>query len=182
MRSNRKAEFDAVYRSYKDSVMHVALYVTENLHTAEDITQEVFLRYYLYTSSSEVTSPKTWLCTLGRNLAKNSMRIHNYEELYDMQEHEEDFVVYDENPEFIFFANMWSGDCIVQSETILKALKAKNEKWYDAITYVYCMERKQQEVADAMGITLDSLDSMLRRAKNWIKKKYKKEFDHINCK
>ena len=53
----------------------------------------------------------------------------------------------------------------MQSETILKALKAKNEKWYDAITYVYCMERKQQEVADAMGITLDSLDSMLRRAK-----------------
>lgn len=181
MKSNRKAEFDAVYQKYSDSVFQIAMYVTGNLHTAEDITQEVFLRYYLYTATSQVTGKKTWLMTLSRNLAINSLRIQNHEELYDMDECEKEFPQLEENPEYVFFENMWKCDSLTQAETILKALKEKNERWYDAITYVYGMARKQKEVADAMGMSVESLDSMLRRAKNWIKKKYKKEYDHINC-
>lgn len=182
MRSNRKAEFDAVYEMYHNSVYQVAAHVTNNLHTAEDITQDVFLKYYLYTASSEVKSPKTFLLTLSNRLSLNYLRDNKYETVLDMEEHEEDFPDEEANPESIFFKKLWSSDTLVYSEVILDALKKKNESWYDAVTYVYGMARKRKDVAEAMGISVTALDGLLKRAKNWIEENYRNEHDHINCK
>ena len=180
MGSNRKAMFDAVYKAYYNSVYHVALQRTGDRHAAEDITQDVFLKYYLYTAVSEVESPKAWLFTLSRRLSSNYNKKHRKEELIDFEEREADFVDYETDPECVFFEKMWECEVLDSAETILKALKHKNEKWYDAVTYVYGMAMKRKDVADAMGISVMALDGLLKRAKNWIEKKYNFDFDRIN--
>lgn len=38
----------------------------------------------------------------------------------------------------------------------------------------------RQEIADRMGMSLDAVMSTLTRIKDWIRKNYKDEFDHIN--
>ena len=182
MGSNRKAMFDAVYKTYYNSVYHVALQKTRDQHTAEDITQDVFLKYYLYTAASEVESPKAWLMTLSRRRAINYIKKYSKETLIDFEENEEEFVDYEADPECAFFEKMWECEVMESSETILRALKKKNEMWYDAVSYVYGMSRRRKEVAEAMGISVTALDGLLKRAKNWIEKKYSFDFDRINSK
>ena len=182
MESNRKAMFDAVYKEHYNSVYHVALRYTGNQHTSEDITHEVFLKYYLYTAASDVESPRRWLLTVGSRLALNYNKKYNREELVDFEERSDEFVDRRMNPEHVFFEKMWECEVLDSAEVILKALKKKNEKWYDAVSYVYGMARKRQEVADAMGISVMALDGLLKRAKNWIEKNYKFDFNRINSK
>ena len=54
-----------------------------------------------------------------------------------------------------------------------------NTKWYDAITITYILEKPQREVAENMNVSLGVLHSMLYRAKKWIQKKYKEEYDRL---
>lgn len=182
MESNKRAEFDAIYEAFHKGVYYTAWCYTGSSHTAEDITQEVFLKYYLYTRISTVDSPKAWLMTLSRNLSLNHKRKLKHETLLDMEEHEAEFADESSNPENMFFEKLWKSDALICSSTILEALKSKKQRWYDAVTYVYCMGRTRREVAEIMGISEDALDGILKRAKNWIEKNYRKEHDHINQK
>ena len=77
--SIRKMEFDAAYAVHKESVYQVAMLYLRNQHTAEDIMQEVFLRYYIYTEHNEVKSVKGWLLRVTKNLASNYRRDHRRE-------------------------------------------------------------------------------------------------------
>ncbi len=63
---------------------------------------------------------------------------------------------------------------------ILAALKTKKRKWYNLAVYADSHEMPRQEIADRMGSCLNAVMSTLTRIKDWIRKKYKNEFDHIN--
>ncbi len=182
MGSNRKDTFDIVYQTYRDDVLQVAKLCTRNLHTAEDITQEVFLKYHLYTATQEVRNHRRWLLTLSRNLSLNYIRDNSKETVMDLNMHANDLPDWKSDPANIFFEKLWKGTSVSHAEVIMCALKEKNIRWFDAITLVYGMARKRKDVADAMGITEDALDGLLKRAKNWIETNYRKEYDHINCK
>lgn len=182
MGSKRRAVFDALYREYYSSVYYVALDITRDRHTAEDITHDVFLKYYLYTAASEVKSPRAWLKTVCERTAKNHIKKYSKETLSYLDSAEVDFVNYEADPEHIFFEKLWECNVVESSETILKALNNKNVRWYDAVTYVYAMSEERREVADRMGISVNTLDGLLKRAKNWIKKRYRNEFDRIDSK
>ena len=54
-----------------------------------------------------------------------------------------------------------------------------NERWYDAILLTYFLEKPQKEVADVMGISLENLHSTLYRARQWIRKHYEEQFQHL---
>ena len=56
--------------------------------------------------------------------------------------------------------------------TILDALYEENENWYEAITMVYCLERKQKDVAESMRISIQALTGVLYRARKWVKIHY----------
>ena len=73
-------------------------------------------------------------------------------------------------------------ECEVRGYTgdILEALYRKNERWYDAITFTYLLEKPQKEVAEIMGVSPEVLYSMLYRAKRWIRKNYKGRQDHLH--
>ena len=58
--------------------------------------------------------------------------------------------------------------------------KTKKRKWYNLAVYAYCNEMPRQEIADRMGMSLNAVMSTLTRIKDWIRKNYKDEFDHIN--
>ncbi|WP_420341682.1 sigma factor-like helix-turn-helix DNA-binding protein [[Clostridium] scindens] len=44
----------------------------------------------------------------------------------------------------------------------------------------YVLEKPQKEVAEIMGVKLETLHSMLYRAKKWIRKHFEEQFDHLN--
>ena len=108
-------------------------------------------------------------------------QIPHEEEDFDlgMEEDEEGSLGSEESSEDIFFARLWRREVIRSADTILGALYRKSRRWFDAVTLVYCMGKPQKDVAACMGMSLDSFQSMLYRAKNWIKKHYREEYDHI---
>lgn len=65
-------------------------------------------------------------------------------------------------------------------EKIFSDLYQMNERWYDAITITYLLGKPQKEVAENMGVSLEVLHSTLYRAKKWIQRKYREEYDRLN--
>lgn len=175
-----RSEFDAIYEQYKDKVFQTAMMYIKEWHAAEDIMQEAFLRYYIYMGHAKIGNTGQWLLATTRNIALNYKRDHGREQVVDFEEFGEDKLGTSKSGENIFFQKLWKREVLTSTTTILDALYEKNRRWYDAVTLVYCMERPQKEVAECMGVNLDTLHSMLYRARNWIKEHYREEYDHIH--
>lgn len=174
-----RAGFHAIYEQYKDIVFQVACMYIKNWHMAEDITQEAFLRYYIYMEHTKIDNAKSWLITTTKNIALNYKRDMKRETPIDTDEYGEEYLGVEQSGETLVFRKMWNAEVVMSTSTILDALYRKNRRWYDAVTLVYCMEKPQKDVAECMGINMDTLYSMLYRAKNWIKKNYRSEYEQI---
>ena len=68
----------------------------------------------------------------------------------------------------------------VLHKKISEEMNKKNPRWYEAMVLVYYMDMPQVKAAELMGINLRTLHSLLHRAKNWIKKNYKAEYEEMN--
>lgn len=63
---------------------------------------------------------------------------------------------------------------------IFRELYQKNVRWYKAVTLVYYADMPQKEVAKRMGITLNALEGILKRARKWMIKRYKDQYDRLH--
>ena len=172
--------FDAVYEKYKNLIFQTAFLYIKEWYAAEDIMQETFLRYYIYMEHTRVENTKSWLLTTAKNIALNYIRDNSRSTVLSMEDEEEGVYGSVEGGEEIFFDKLWRREVLLAADTILDALYRRNRRWYDAVTPAYCMEKPQKEVAACMDMSLESLQSMLYRARNWIKETYREEFDHIH--
>jgi DNA-directed RNA polymerase specialized sigma24 family protein len=75
--STEKDSFEAIFTRYYPLVYQLAYRCVGRSDEAEDITQEVFLRYYRTppraTSEAE---QRAWLCRVATNLGLNALRAH----------------------------------------------------------------------------------------------------------
>lgn len=65
-------EFKSCYENYYKVIFRHAAYLTGSIHTAEDITQEAFIR--LYNSPPEHGNTVAWLSRVATNLSYNHVR------------------------------------------------------------------------------------------------------------
>ena len=65
-------------------------------------------------------------------------------------------------------------------EQCFHELYQKNARWYKAVTLVYYADMPQKEVAKRMGITLNALEGILKRARKWMIKRYKDQYDRLH--
>ena len=115
-----------------------------------------------------------WLVTTTKNTAINYMKkrarecpkadIELFSDLYSKE--------YAESAEEHVFHKILQKEKVGYGWTILDALYEENENWYEAITMVYCLERKQKDVAESMGISIQALTGVLYRARKWVKIHY----------
>ena len=154
-------------------VFRIAYHYTCNREEAEDISQVVFGRYYIFSETGRVTNVRSWLATTARNVAVNHVKHISYERLLWAKETMEDYLGYEEDPEEQFFGTLREKDEIECACRILAALKTKKRKWYNLAVYAYCNEMPRQEIADRMGMSLNAVMSTLTRIKDWIRKNIK---------
>lgn len=88
----------------------------------------------------------------------------------------------DNNPEEEILEKERTDEIVVLNQEIFEALYEKNTRWYEAVTLVYVLGKPQKEVAKEMEITLGVLESILYRAKEWIKKNYSERYGMIMIK
>lgn len=76
-----KADFDAIYRENVGYVYATAVKYTKNHHTAEEIVQNVFLKYYINMENTDSDAARAWLVLTTKYMALNVKRDHQKEYL-----------------------------------------------------------------------------------------------------
>lgn len=179
IKSIKSVAFEELYEMYKDLVLKTAMYYAGDRHTAEDIMQDAFLRYYIYMEHTDIENAKAWLLVVTKNIAYSHIKKHRKENLVDVSEQREDVFGLVDSPEDCCLQQFNRSQMVEAAHTILDVLHEKNEQWFYAVTMVYGLGKPQKEVAECMGMSLESFHSMLYRARNWIKKHYEKELEDI---
>lgn len=173
-------DFDKVYEENISTVYRTALYYSENEHIAEEIAQEVFLKLYISKENINIEAVNAWLITAARNMVRNHKRDcwHEVPKGDIFEDGNKDLLV--ESTEEDIMTILHDREYHGFVEKIFRDLYQMNERWYDAITITYLLEKPQKEVAENMGVSLEVLHSMLYRAKKWIQRKYREEYDRLS--
>lgn len=169
--------FDTIYDNYVDEVYKTALRYTCNHHTAEEITQTAFMKLYMNLDHVKEDAIGAWLLTAAKNAALNDNRKRKRESLKENDTCGESLSTDHFEDEFIEM--LYTEEYKELAHSIFADLYHTNQRWYEAITITYLLEKPQKEVAEVMGINLETLHSMLYRAKKWIKKNYREKYDSI---
>ncbi len=174
-----KTAFDAVYDKYADTVYRTALYYSRNYHTAQEITQTIFLKLYENMDNINLEKAGKWLCTSAKYMALNYKKKREKEIPIHMLPADDEVFAFDDTQD-VYFDKWKQEESAELIEHIFADLMEYHEDWYEALTIVCVLEKPKAEAAKDMGITYDNLRQMLHRAKKWIKQRYEKDYDHLN--
>ena len=173
-------EFNGIYEKYKNLVLKAAYIYSENYEAAQDITQETFLKLYIGYDNLNKDKIPSWLYTTAKNAALNYKKKYKREVFLE----EDDSIVEDEpfreSAESEYMENLLGDEKRRLHRRIMDSLMEKNPRWHEGILLVYYMEMPQAKAAELMGIRVETLHSMLHRAKKWINKKHGAEYEEMN--
>lgn len=120
-----------------------------------------------------------WLIVTARNDAKNYLKKHSKEILDDNIVLTSDLYLSGPSAEETIFEKIETEERIRTGRYMLDGLYEMNARWYEAVTMVYCQGRKQQEVADILGVSVEVLHSVLYRARKWVRENYKPNSERL---
>ena len=172
-------KFEEIYIKYKEVVYKTALrYSDYNREISQEMTQEVFVKLCDYPNLLQEEYIGAWLVTSVKNATINCIKKGKYEILSE----DGGFIAETENstqksPEDSFLEEFTRDQRNKKAKRILDDLYETNERWYDAVTKSYCLNMPQKEVAEEMGVSIEVLHSVLYRAREWVKKRYKFDED-----
>ncbi len=155
------------FYEFSDDLYHYFLYRV-GIAEAEDLVQEVFIRAMNgFEGYKEEASPKTWLYTIGRNVATDAIKkkqkfpfsfLHKEVET-PSQSLEEDFLIYEEKI------------------TIYRAIQTLKPSYRDVVILRGIKEISVQETATILGWTENKVRSTYYRAKLSLQTKLGGEFN-----
>ena len=167
---------EALYRCYGDEVYKTCLFYTKDEHVSNDLTQKAFLSYFDHLDRIRPGRIRPYLIRTARNMAFNWLRDFKrlrkgwIEDLND-----EDLSIY--SVEDMYIREQDARLAWELSNSILTELYQKNERWYDVVVMAYYLDIPQEEIAKRMGVDIDVIYSRLYRAKQWIRKNYKEDYE-----
>lgn len=170
----RMRKFTPLYEENKRRIFNIALkYSGNDIGLAEEFVQETFFKLYKNLDEIAADVATRWLTSVVKNEAISYWRSTKKEFPQGIGEDLFDKDKIQPSAEEVYFDGVKNEKFKNMRDEIFQALRVKNERWYQAVTLVYCMEQKQQDVADQMGISIEVLHSVLYRARKWIKENFK---------
>ena len=162
----RDERFEACFLKYKNLVMRFVIDETGDYQAAQEICQQVFVRYYEYMDRVSPDFEKAWLMRCTRNaiidyLRKNKRRKELFLEtpIGEVREVSEDKMNHRE-----------------LLGKILAGVRKVNEQWYE-ILMLLCVEQcTHEETAQRQGISVMVLRARLYRARAYVRKHYGAEY------
>ena len=160
--------FVEIIKNYKDGLIIYLCSVTGNVHVAEDLTEDTFVR--IITKKPRFTgkaSFKTWLYTIGRNIAidflrKNSRRQEvSTEELLEIRSDE------------LLLEQAY----IKEEEKIElhRAMKELTETYRQVLWLAYFEDLSNKEIAAVMKKSVHNIETLLYRARKSLREELEKE-------
>jgi RNA polymerase sigma-70 factor (ECF subfamily) len=173
--SKSEEAFEEVVRRYTDKIYRLALRITRDHHSAEEVVQEVFLtlsnRIDTFRGESRFSS---WLYRVAANASYMRLRVEKkYESVVSL----EDYVPYDEDGRLKgrIETKDWSekpDEALLSKEAMEIIEKAVNElpEPYRVVFHLRDIEGySNDEVSEILGLSVPALKSRLHRARLFLR-------------
>lgn len=164
-----KGAYVEIVMRYKDRLVNFLYRFTGNRETAEDISQETFLKLYKNKDKySEIAKFSTWLYTIALNEARSNFRKEkkhsavSINDFYEDSHNDYQIKSDDYNPEE-------DANAETESFYIQKAINSLNEIHREIIVLRDIEELDYEEIAKTLDIPLGTVRSRINRARESLK-------------
>lgn len=156
-------------QDYGDDTLHLVFTYVKNLATAEDLTQEIFLKCFERLEQfNHQSSIKTWLYRIASNHCKDYLRSWHYRRIVLNER------IANETP---------SNSKYIEEEVISKkeeqylssAVMSLPVKYREVVVLHYYEEMTLPEISIVTKVNVNTLKTRLKRAKELLRNKIKKE-------
>lgn len=163
-----KEALTQIIRLYKDGLTYfLSGFCGGNLNEAEELTEETFVRLYVKKPKySGRSSFKTWLYSVGRNIAVDYVRKSsgNISGSADSEGDAPDMT----DTETVYFSNE-------RNLLLYKAMGRLKDEYRQVLWLVYFENMKSADAAKIMKKKTNNIDVMLHRARAALKKELEKD-------
>ncbi len=142
---------------------------TGDPETAEEATVDTFVRLAVKKPRyKEKAAFKTWLFTVGRNIAADEMRKRGKQKEIPVEESENSAALPDNDPELIVIRDE-------QNRQLYASMKKLKREYYSALYLRYFEQLTVKEIASVMGKNEGNAKTLLSRARNALKEQLEKD-------
>lgn len=156
--------FTKIYNEYLTYVYRYLYGLTFNKHTAEDLTQDVFVRAFCFLDFPN-EGIKSWLLTVAHNIYVDHIK-KNKRLKYSSEDELSRFQVPDVQ------------NTVIEKETtliVLERLKDLPETQRQAVLLCLINELSYYEAANIMGVSVSAVTNLIYRARHTLRKLRRKE-------
>jgi len=160
-KKKEEQDFKATYEQYYDTIFRRISYLTGDMHAAEDLTQEVFMK--LYNSPPDHDNTLAWLNRVSTNISYNYIR--------DNKIHEgKNEVIYEkEIGNVVSIEEVAINNCEVDlTRKVLNMLSPRDRMCLLLKFSGY----KYNEIAEVIGVDKNSVGTIISRAQAKFKENY----------
>jgi len=155
--------FKRLVERYQSRLFNFLYRYLRDREAAEDLTQEVFLKVYQAAPHFEPRAKvRTWIFTIAYNLAVNELRRRQRRGFFGLFVHEDREGVTMEAPE--------AGDRLELEEIMTEALGLLPHNQRAALLLRVRDELSYQEIAEILGVSRSSVESLLFRARERLRR------------
>lgn len=159
--------FAALVEKYRNKMFNLAYSITRNRETADDLTQDTFIKAFIYLKKfRRQSSFGTWLYRIAVNTIKDNFRKEKKAQQVDF----EDFRTSDIRQPDIQAATEEEQKQEQQKILLHQALKKLPEKHRLIITLRDIQGVPYKEIAQILDISMGTVDSRLFRARKMLRK------------
>lgn len=167
VRNGGEKDFEELVFLTERRIFSYIITTVQHRQTAEDLTQEVFLRLFKNIRSLDPDKGfKTWLFTIATNVVydwfRKQKRLH---EAFSIDNEEHPFETIDEAQSY---------ESIETAEDIAKALQAIKPVHRQVLILFYYQGLTYEEIGGVMGLSLNTIKTTIRRAKQSLRDRLEK--------
>ena len=158
---NQEKIFIESFSEYGDAIFRFCMMKVSNVELAEDMTQEVFTRYWQYVRDGKtMTNTRSFLYTIANNMAKDW---YKKKKTYSLDEKMEYGVMLKDNSA--------GPDIMAEYQEVLETIKDLEEKDREVLMLKYVEGLDPKDIAEILNETANAISVRLNRATKRLQQK-----------
>ena len=169
MLDDREQIIDQLMHEYSDGILHLVYTYVKNRTTAEDLTQEIFIKCYEKLNQfNQQSNIKTWVYRIASNHCKDYLRSWHYRKISLSNK------IFDHIPSK---SKQIEEEIITKSEenSLANAVMNLPLKYREVVFLHYFEELTLAEISKITTVNLNTVKTRLKRAKELLKDKMLEE-------
>ena len=158
---NQEKIFIESFSEYGDAIFRFCMMKVSNVELAEDMTQEVFTRYWQYVRDGKtMTNTRSFLYTIANNMSKDW---YKKKKSYSLDEKMEYGVMLKDNSA--------GPDIMAEYQEVLETIKDLEEKDREVLMLKYVEGLDPKDIAEILNETANAISVRLNRATKRLQQK-----------